>query len=145
MYLVSIRPYCLLPSSLSSLALCVPAGRQPPPPPPPGRRLELLFSRSGDLMAHHRTLRWDAFAEGTPLWDADLVAGELAFGLNGDMYYIPPGDALVSASGIMADQVPKTLGYILGEEIWSFLMGWDEQDPVADTLSSPPSRSLDLR
>uniref|UniRef100_M8CG88 Uncharacterized protein n=1 Tax=Aegilops tauschii TaxID=37682 RepID=M8CG88_AEGTA len=89
-------------------------------------------------------LRWNAFAEGTPLWDVDPVAGELAVGLNGDMYYIPPGDALVSASGAMAE-TPKTLGYILGEEIWSFLMGWDEQDPVADTLSSPPSRALDLR
>ncbi|KAI4965053.1 hypothetical protein ZWY2020_057574 [Hordeum vulgare] len=105
-------------------------------------------------MDHHTTYvdlhhangsgQWDAFAEGTPVWDVDPVAGGLAVGLNGDMYYVPPGDALVSASGVMAE-APKTLGYILGEEIWSFLMGWDEQDPVADIISIPSSPALDLR
>ncbi|VAH24930.1 unnamed protein product [Triticum turgidum subsp. durum] len=131
----TILPPALLP--LFTCPVCV--GRQPA-----SRNLELLLSRSGGLMAHHTTLRWDAFAKGTPLWDVDPVPGELVVGLNGDMYYIPPGDALVSASGAMAE-TPKTLGYILGEEIWSFLMGWDEQDPVADTLLSPPSQALDLR
>ncbi|KAE8791881.1 hypothetical protein D1007_33507 [Hordeum vulgare] len=92
----------------------------------------------------HRSGQWDAFAEGTPMWDVDPVAGGLAVGLNGDMYYVPPGDALVDASGVMAE-APKTLGYILGEEIWSFLMGWDEQDPVADIISIPSSPALDLR
>ncbi|XP_044969152.1 uncharacterized protein LOC123429157 [Hordeum vulgare subsp. vulgare] len=135
---------CLLP--LFTCSVC--AGRLNLDRAPP------LLSSSGDLMDHHTTYvdlhhangsgQWDAFAEGTPVWDVDPVAGGLAVGLNGDMYYVPPGDALVDASGVMAE-APKTLGYILGEEIWSFLMGWDEQDPVADIISIPSSPALDLR
>ncbi|KAF6998616.1 hypothetical protein CFC21_014723 [Triticum aestivum] len=138
-YVLSIHTTILSPALLPLFTCSVCAGRQPAP-----RSLELLLSCGGDLMAHHTTLRWNAFAEGTPLWDVDPVPGELVVGLNRDMYYMPPGDTLVSASGVMAE-TPKTLGYILGEEIWSFLMGWDEHDPVVDALSSPPSQALDLR